>query len=1372
MSVFQRGGSYLQRHLTKLYSDTKQSYETATVASKTHVDENPNLEALRHEFRIQKDRLLAWGLQWSDSTAIATSTDVEIDQKLDQAGLGHVVALVMSDIQKLLVESETIQNPGNIAHDKKSPSQISSKESEKAVVDADTDEVAKSQSLLQQLTTCIDSLYKLSESRRTHNSSSQAEKSPQIDTTDGKHLVENPSCAQAADRSPVALVSSEHGNLIPQALKQNRLFVDPSVIVHTNDGNFDPELPPPYEEIAHQEKTRRPGKLRVASLSDEQRVHFGCEGLEHYPVLVEYSPIDLSSCKCLAAQGYLALQASHQIIEKQHLLPISHNGVLQLVAYTVDVAHLRQGFIFRLPSQNPRETFDYRIPRIISLRSLIPPKRESSESVSPSLEDRFRLGYNLLLSLLQLWSQDCHHLNLRSANVMLLSNDSGVSGPAVSVGCAGIDVRRPYRIQHPFPAGCERLDNSPFSVDPYRHADDSYHDVASRPWPFQLYILGLTLLEIGLWVPLGRFWKTKYSRADFTSKIKSVYIPKLASKCGAVYVKVVQTLIDAPSVFSVGKSSTQALQQASSWHPLVLQTGLLLARCCAIDLGGSSCERDMDYLRRMDHRLHGTAQVSLSDQSLGRCGPSNDATACVSARPQIVEQPAQETRSSSFQPRPTSQANASGQPALKRWKNIEIPQEDLDQWNMNLMPKISKLLRKALDSSPESCSVSVVMAGKTPDTARKTIYVQCTSVDKVREYLNQSFRCKKGWRLVVVRGVVARSGRTRKKKDHQVSGVAAPFQPPFASCQSSEAMNEAYQERPTSGASIGAYRHGEHLPPVSFGGTILIDGKPYGMTVHHMLDPPSDDEDGLSEEDAGSDGSSRQSAARRPPETWLKQLAAGRLAPCDDRPPGGAFQTRDILAEDADNDSDDECSTIASECVEFDDGDDEFWFTDSARQGGDVPGLDEDSGSDLDFAESSILEESDNEDERVSVGDVAGVDPLDDEEIYVTQPAIDDVENDFFPCEEDKDDEHLASHRLGYVHASSGIRRVVTGPVKHEVDWALIRVQDDRLSIENRLSKETGKPVRDRFMQKGQPQASCMPEELAGVTNNSVHSTTRLTSIAPSTTLARLPVQCHGRTSGLQSGRIAPALALIKLRGRTSFSSSWVVEGGAFGIPGDSGAWVFDPQSGAVCGHVLAWGNQSRTAYMAPMDILLYDIKRKLGAEHITLPAVESDPVEPRSDMPPARQRMMASENAIICADPSHGNNVQKKTVPTASDSYNDSANSFDSSSRSISPASVQASRFKPIPSPSSAGKPLPQSSASTAAREDNADHIRRPKKFSSPPKTQNRFSQPEIPRSASFTYRVQHQVPQTSVQVPVPLTISALPLRDRHRPPQQSLPT
>lgn len=55
-------------------------------------------------------------------------------------------------------------------------------------------------------------------------------------------------------------------------------------------------------------------------------------------------------------------------------------------------------------------------------------------------------------------------------------------------------------------------------------------------------------------------------------------------------------------------------------------------------------------------------------------------------------------------------------------------------------------------------------------------------------------------------------------------------------------------------------------------------------------------------------------------------------------------------------------------------------------------------------------------------------------------------------------------------------------------------------------------------------------------------------------------------------------------------------------VPGDSGAWVFDKSTGRVCGHVLAWSEKNRMAYIAPMDILLEDIARTLHASQITLP--------------------------------------------------------------------------------------------------------------------------------------------------------------------------
>src|SRR5204862_3444837 len=118
----------------------------------------------------------------------------------------------------------------------------------------------------------------------------------------------------------------------------------------------------------------------------------------------------------------------------------------------------------------------------------------------------------------------------------------------------------------------------------------------------------------------------------------------------------------------------------------------------------------------------------------------------------------------------------------------------------------------------------------------------------------------------------------------------------------------------------------------------------------------------------------------------------------------------------------------------------EFWFIDDSpprlhrpprASSPGTPELDLDDGDDDDTSEDGSSS-PDDEDDVDSVGDIVGVDPYDEDDVLVTQPAIDDVEDDFFPSAADKDEDHLASHSLGYVHASSAIRRRLLHRLKHE----------------------------------------------------------------------------------------------------------------------------------------------------------------------------------------------------------------------------------------------------------------------------------------------------------------------------------------------------
>ena len=63
-------------------------------------------------------------------------------------------------------------------------------------------------------------------------------------------------------------------------------------------------------------------------------------------------------------------------------------------------------------------------------------------------------------------------------------------------------------------------------------------------------------------------------------------------------------------------------------------------------------------------------------------------------------------------------------------------------------------------------------------------------------------------------------------------------------------------------------------------------------------------------------------------------------------------------------------------------------------------------------------------------------------------------------------------------------------------------------------------------------------------------------------------------------------------------------------VPGDSGAWIYNSSTLQLCGHVLAWSNQRKVAYIAPMEVLFEDIKRRLNADHVCLPDTKRSQAE------------------------------------------------------------------------------------------------------------------------------------------------------------------
>ncbi|KAK2743025.1 hypothetical protein FQN57_004981 [Myotisia sp. PD_48] len=1192
MSLLRHGSSFLQRRLTKLYTDTKSSCESITAESRPNND--PELVSLNLHFRTQKDRLLAWGLDWSDASAAQPN---DIDEALAEAGFSDVVASVMSSIQKLLNEAERLQHPNSA----KSPDSLGSKAatgghyvSPGAAGGVKTvwtnEEIARSKVLLEELTSHIDTLYDLSESRRdmTMNMSS-ANASPLPQSKGSPHLIYPDSSLKrsrqrtlkqpkfSSDKTtytdqPVQNPTS-HKIGMELGLSRKEFYLDRAAIKLSKDAIPNMACPPPYEAVAASSSSRATGYINSSAISSKLTRNLQGDSI---PILVEFLPI------MMEAQNSLALPRRHRLEFISQTLDrliensrVSHLGLLRFVGYYVDMTYSCYAFVYQIPTdefplmQQPSSTTQPR-----TLVSLLHTGEDRQEIPVPNLEDRFSLAYSLVLAALHLRSQNLVHGNINSNNVIIfpgvhVSNTGSMSSPSS-------DFRRPYLSSlATFDGEDKNTSPEPLSSSIYRHPDDRRTHSDQSGWAYDLYSLGLVLLEVGLWTPIRRLWKIKYDNAMFKSRIENVYVKKLAAKCGGTYQQVVQLCLDAPNFHLSPEPMTDLCLRIPQtyhypWHDptksndwdtfskdFLYTIGKILWRCCGLDIvsppPATDLEESLPPPLSLEMELSSIHEIDATD--FGRNV----------VEPTVSIDPPDEANTFSgvtkFPEKLDSSEKQAKKRTLKKWANIEIPNEHLQVWNKSMMPKLSKLLQKILKESPESCSANLIIAGETAETAKPTICVTCTNIRKVRAALKKYFEYdRENWDLIVIRGDIKRSKvPRRRRRKTKTSKEPIPTEP--AATQ----LNSNYQRRPVCGASIGAFRYDEHLPPVSYGGAILVDDVPYGLTVHHMLDAPCDDDENVQDDyDAEGDYPPRSSGNRTMNQQMSNLDAA--YSWCEEGPPESHY-----AYEISDGDDDDAQSIAHS----LDDTYEDHWLSDGYSTDGDDYGA-------LD----------DDDDDTASIGDTMGVEPGEEPRVIVTQPAIDDVDENFFPSLEDRDDEHLASHSLGYVHASSGVRRWTRDGIKHEVDWALIKIDLERMEAQNIV-----------------PLAPEQPTQTGTCYHRNDRNTTGTLMFKPLTKVAKLDdlggsqVQCCGRTSGFQSGRISKAMTLVKMHGRQSFSTSFSVDG-KFGVPGDSGAWVFN-NNGQVCGQVLAWSEKNHIAYIAPMEIILNDIARTLNARSVKLPGGE-----------------------------------------------------------------------------------------------------------------------------------------------------------------------
>ncbi|KAI9171436.1 hypothetical protein HJFPF1_00919 [Paramyrothecium foliicola] len=218
---------------------------------------------------------------------------------------------------------------------------------------------------------------------------------------------------------------------------------------------------------------------------------------------------------------------------------------IDCVGYTDDKANSRYGLVYKAPS-----------PSHSTLHTLI----SSGDLKTPDLNDRIQLAQTLAVALWSLHSLDWLHKSLCSTNILFFPSAFSTSAHSSTASAALVpDISVPFLSG--FDASRPELDTA-LSLAPKRPSiGDLYRHPASvrgRPHckAFDIYSLGLVLLEIGLWKVLQSYYKSHYSAERWRDKVVvSVLVPGLASKVGRRYKEVVEMCLGAKEEMTSGEAA-------------------------------------------------------------------------------------------------------------------------------------------------------------------------------------------------------------------------------------------------------------------------------------------------------------------------------------------------------------------------------------------------------------------------------------------------------------------------------------------------------------------------------------------------------------------------------------------------------------------------------------------------------------------------------------------------------------------------------------------------------------------------------------------------------------------------------------------------
>ncbi|KAK8083755.1 hypothetical protein PG996_002536 [Apiospora saccharicola] len=262
-------------------------------------------------------------------------------------------------------------------------------------------------------------------------------------------------------------------------------------------------------------------------------------------VLIEWVPYDRQDLD----EKFVHLRRLDQLARMMSSATLRHPDLhtIDCLGYTDDLSLSRYGLVYKSPH-----------PTHATLHRLI----ATPDLKTPDLDERVKLARTLAVALWSLHALDWLHKSLCSHNILFFPSATTQAATQPTATAAMVpDISTPYLVG--FDASRPDLDID-MSVAPskspgpsilndlHRHPNSLTSGCLSaqrRPYckSYDIYSLGLVLLEIGLWKPLQTYYKPHYTAERWRDRVVlPVLVPGLGNRTGRVYREVVERCLTAP----------------------------------------------------------------------------------------------------------------------------------------------------------------------------------------------------------------------------------------------------------------------------------------------------------------------------------------------------------------------------------------------------------------------------------------------------------------------------------------------------------------------------------------------------------------------------------------------------------------------------------------------------------------------------------------------------------------------------------------------------------------------------------------------------------------------------------------------------------